>query len=248
MIRSCAIPRAVGKSITIAFASIALGCAGQVLYPEPEWSTPLPPGVSSNPEQFRSDVSKVMPADSVHVRARAGACLFCVVHVRIQALGETWRINPDSAPVMGVPVARIQNLDSTQREAVYGFRPDTAAVYYFWDDRRPGSTRARLTVLQVPVHGGVVTAGHQTNLSLCHPRPYGRRATSDADFAEYKYEDAACPVRASAIRALPREIHEANLLSSAPLSRLAVRLAAIISRGMLVSGGGWIDCNSGCCK
>lgn len=244
MIRSCATPRAVGKSITIAFAIVTLGCPGPVLYPEPEWSTPLPPGVSSNPEQFRSDVSKVAPADSVHVRARAGACLFCTVHVRIQALGETWRINPDSAPLTGVPVARIQNLDSTQREAMYGFRPDTEAVYYFWVDRRPGSTRARLTVLQVPVHGGVVTAGHQTNLSLCHPRPYGRPVTSDADFSEYKYH-GDCTARVSAT---PREISEATLFPSAPFARLGVRLAAIFGRGMLVSGGGWIDCNSGCCK
>src|SRR5258706_3733371 len=244
MIRSCAIPRAVGQSITIAFAIITLGCPGPVLYPEPEWSTPLPPGVSSNPDQFRSDVSKLRPADSVHVRARAGACLFCTVHVRIQALGETWRINPDSAPLMGIPVARIQNLDSTQREAMYGFRPDTEAVYHFWVDRRPGSTRARLTVIQVPVRGGVVTAGYQTNLLLCHPRPYGRPVTSDADFSEYKYH-GDCTARVSAT---PREIREATLFPSPPFASLGVRLAAIAGRGMLVSGGGWIDCNSGCCK
>lgn len=244
MIRSCATTRAVGKLITIAFALVALGCPAPVLYPEPEWSTPLPDGVSSNPEQFRSDVSKVPLGDSVHVRARAGACLFCTVHVRIQTLGETWRINPDSAPAMGVPVARIQNLDSTQREAMYGFRPDTEAVYYFWVDRWPGSTRARLTVLQVPVHSGVVTAGHPTHLSLCHPRPYGRPRTSDADFYEYKYH-GECTAR---ISAMPREISEATLLPGAPLAGLAGRLAAIVSRGMLVSGGGWIDCNSGCCK
>jgi hypothetical protein len=244
MIRSRSIPRAVGKWVTIASAILGLGCATrQLIYPAPEWNTPLPSGVSSNAKQFLSDVSMVRLADSVHVRPRAGACLYCTVYVKIQAIGETWRINPDTGPAMGVPVARIQNLDSTDREAVYGFLPDTAAVYYLWVDRRPGSTQARLTVLQVPVHGGVVRAGHQKDLRLCHYRPAGQKPTSDADFREYRYH-GDCTVPGSA--ASPG-MSEASLFPDAPVAALVSRFAAIIGRSMMSSQGGWIDCNSGCC-
>ena len=244
MIRSRSIPLAVGKWITIASAILALGCATtQLINPVPEWNTPLPSGVSSNPKQFLNDVSMVRAADNVHIRARPGACFNCIVHVRIQALGETWRIDPKNGPTAGVPVAKIQNLDSSDREALYGFLPDTAAVYYFWVDRGPRSN-ARLTVLQVPVHGGVVTAGRQTDLRLCHRRPEGQPSTSDADFYEYRYH-GGCTERVSSVP--PRGMSEASLFPGAPAAALVARLAAIIVRGMQIADGGWIDCNLGCC-
>lgn len=250
MIRSRSIPRAVGKWVTIASVAVAAGCQPthqptQLFFPEPVWNTPLPPGVSSNPEQFRKDINtrELMPPDSGHVRARAGACFFCVVHVKIQALGQTWQINHESGPAMGVPVARIQNRDGTHREARYGFRPDTAAIYYLWVDRRPGSVLARLTVLQVPVHGGVVTAGHQKNLELCHRRPLGRPRTSDADFVEYTYHgNCTLPVTP-----LSSGIRKASLFPGASVVALISRFAVTIGRGLGVSERAWIDCNSGCC-
>lgn len=244
MIRSPATPLAVAKWITIASAVLTLGCATKALiYPEPEWNTRLPPGVSSNPKQFLADIATVPKADSVHERARSGNCLYCTVNVRIQTLGETWRINPDTGPAMGLPIARIENLDRRHKEARFGFLPSTEATYFFWVDRNPRSTRARLTVLQVPTSGGVVTAGHQKDLHLCHIRPPGRRPASDVDFYEYRY-DGPCTAGAAT---LSSGMSEASLLPTTTVGALFSRLAAIIGRGMLFAGGGWIDCNSGCC-
>lgn len=249
MMRSPATPLVIAKWAMIASMIVALGCkttqgVTQLIYPESQWSTPLPPGVSSNPKEFRSAVSRMMlrPSDSVHVRARAGTCLFCVVHVRIQALGETWRIRHDSAPPTGGPVAEIRNLDATHTEARYGFRPETEATYYFWVDRRPGSTWARMTVLQVPVHEGIVRAGHQSNLEWCHRRPVGQRPTSDADFLEYRH--GPCDPSLAAAPA----ISKASMFPGGQIVAVVARFAVTIGRGMLISQGGWIDCNSGCCR
>jgi hypothetical protein len=241
----------VAKWVTVTSVILALGCqtahqATQFLYPEPQWNTELPPGVSSNPGEFTNSVARrgFLPSDSFHIRARAGRCPLCVVQVRIQALGETWRIKHDSAPAMGVPVAVIRNLDSAHVEARYGFRPDTQAVYYFWIDRRPGSTRARVTVLQVPVHGGVVTAGHQTNFWLCHYRSPGTPPTSDADFLEYRSHGACTVPLADGSMA----ISTASMFPGASMVAIMARFIAKTGRGISVSQGGWIDCNSGCCR
>jgi hypothetical protein len=244
MIRSPATPLAVAKWITIASAVATLGCATKALiYPEPEWNTLLPPGVSSNPKQFLADIAAVPKGDSVHERARSGNCLFCTVNVRIQTLGETWRIKPDTGPATGLPIARIDNLDRRHQEARFGFRPSTEAVYFFWVDRNPRSMRARLTVLQVPISGGVVTAGHQKDLHLCHHRPANQKPTSDVDFYEYRYDGPCTEVATT----LSPGMTEASLLPSTTVAALFARVAAILGRGMIFAGGGWIDCNSGCC-
>lgn len=256
MMRSPATPHAIAKWATIASVIVSVGCtaaqqATELIYPQSQWNTPLPPGVSSNPEEFRSAVSRMglRPSDNVHVRARAGTCPFCVVHVRIQAIGDTWRIKHDSAPSMGVPVALIRNLDSVHTEARYGFRPYSEAVYYFWIDRRPGSTAARLTVLQVPEYGGAVTAGHQSNLRRCHLRVPGVPITPDADFLEYKSHGPCDPSLAEGpARAEGPAISKASMFPGAPLVAIVSRFAVNIGRGMGVSQGGWIDCNSGCCR
>src|SRR5258705_687944 len=87
-------------------------------------------------------------------RARPGTCRLCVVIVRIEALGNTTAIDPNNAPAGGVPVARMQNLDPTDTEAWYGLEPNTRYVYYLWVDRKPHSTKARWTVVRVPVGAG----------------------------------------------------------------------------------------------
>jgi hypothetical protein len=251
MMRSPATPLAIAKWATIASVIVALGCttaqtATTLIYPESQWSTPLPPGVSSNPQEFRYGLSRMMlrPSDSIHIRARAGTCLFCIVHVRIQALGETSRIKHDSAPPTAGPVAEIRNLDATHTEARYGFRPDTEAIYYFWVDRRPDANRPRMTVLQVPVREGLVRAGHQSNLELCHLRRPGVARTSDADFLEYR--DHGRPCDPSLAGAPP--ITKASMFPGAQIVAVMSRFAVTIGRGMLISQGGWIDCNSGCCR
>ena len=251
MIRLSATSLAVARWTPIAAVMLVLSCtsAQQLIYTPPQWTTPLPAGVSSDPQEFRNSVAsmKLRPSDSVHIRARAGTCPLCVVHVRIQAIGETWRIRYDSAPANGVPVATIRNLDPVHTEARYGFRPDTVAVYYFWIDRRPGSTAARLTVLQVPQYGGAVTAGHQSILRRCHLGRPGVPPTSDADFLEYKPPCDPSLAEGPA-RAEGPAISKASLFPGAPLVAIVSRFAVNLGGRMGVSQGGWIECNSGCCR
>lgn len=255
MTRSWATSR-VGKWIAAAPVIVVLACATA---PTPsvapasvtlasgteysgEWNTPLPPGVSSNPDSFRTQL-RVWRAVQ-HTRTRAGACSGCRVEVRIQAIDSSRAFGPGAPPSRGQAVAVIQNLDSRITEAYYGFRPSTYADYYFWVDKRPDADSSRMTVLEVPRGPrSVVRAGRQKNLEYCHIYAPGYRySRPDADFLEYK---EPCTAGSSAARA---KIVVASLLSSSSVTGLILGGATALRAAMLVSQGGWIDCNSGCCK
>jgi hypothetical protein len=168
-----------------------------------------------------------------------------VVDVRIEPLGDTRLIKADSAPVSGVAVARIENLDSVDTEAKFGFRPGIEAIYYLWVDRKPGSTSARWTIVQVPTGAGIVTAGYQKDLKLCtHYRKGDPPAVSDADFYEYKYDDHPCDVDVSAEKS---RVQEASFISTQQFSALVGRVAAFLRGELSAAQGGWISCNGGCC-
>lgn len=248
-------PRAAAKWIAITSAVAALGCPPPAGFPpSPDWSTPLPAGVDSDAAAFRGRLDKGFPrGGSFHTRARAAKCRpgrtllrsLCAVDVRIEPLGDTRLIDPDSAPASGVAVARIENLDSVDTEARFGFRPGIEAVYYLWVDRKPGSTRARWTIVQVPMGAGIVTAGYQKDLKICmryHPGDPPR--VSDADFYEYRYDDHPCEV---AVRAEKSRVQEASFLSTQQFSALVGRVAAFLRGELTAAQGGWISCNGGCC-
>jgi len=165
------------------------------------------------------------------------------VLVRIQTLGNTWEIYPDTGPAAGRAIARIENLDSADTEGVFGFRPFTQAEYVFWVDRDPGSNGSRLTVLSVPRKGGRVRAGFQKDLILCHLHPAGYQRKSEVDFYEYKHGVSECTVAGATNR---RPVKEASLISLRPFVALYARIKGLI-RGETISDGAWIDCNSGCC-
>ena len=250
MMRWSALPRAVAVWAGIVVAVVVYACASQALsesqlvYPPGDWDTPLPPGVDSNPGQFVSALPVSRPGDTVHIRARPGRCLSpCVVLVRIQTLGNTWEIYPDTGPAAGRAIARIENLDSADTEGVFGFRPFTQAEYVFWVDRDPGSNGSRLTVLSVPRKGGRVRAGFQKDLILCHLHPAGYQRKSEVDFYEYKHGVSECTVAGATNR---RPVKEASLISLRPFVALYARIKGLI-RGETISDGAWIDCNSGCC-
>lgn len=242
MIKPSAPPRAAGKWILIVAAVAAFGCTPYPPppLPPPDWGTPLPPGVSSDAPTFRAHVATFKPGGNAHKRPRAATCHQCAVEVTIQALGDTRTINPNAAPASGVAVARIENLDPTDTEARYGFRPGNQAVYYLWVDRKPGSLRARWTVLQVPVGAGKVTAGHQKDLRVCH---LFRPDSSDADFYEFKHR-GGCTVAVSPEKSM---ISQASLLSSERLSAFVRRVAGLFRREFAAAQGGWISCSDGCC-
>jgi hypothetical protein len=171
-----------------------------------------------------------------------------VVDVKIEPLGETWQIKPDSAPALGVAVARIENLDSVDTEARFGFRPGIEAVYYLWVDRKPGSIKARWTIVQVPVGAGIVTAGYQKDLKFCMRYPPGYPRVSDADFYEYKHDDHPCDVVDTTSGSSYRSsLQEASFLSTQRFSALVGRVAAFLRGAFTAAQGGWISCNGGCC-
>ncbi len=248
MIKPSAPPHAVRKWIAISTAIIALGCRPPGGFrPSPaEWNTPLPPGVDANAATFHARVARAFPASgNSHTRARPSAtCYPCMVQVKIEALGDTRLINPYNGPETGVAVARIENLDSKEVEGVFGFRPGIQAVYYLWVDRKPRSTAPRWTVLQVPMGAGIVTAGRQWDLVLCHRWPVGYRPSSDADFYEYRHGDRPCDAVGTAERS---GIQQASLISTERLAAFVGGVVAFLRGGLTVSDGGWIDCNMGCC-
>ncbi len=234
----------VGKWIMLFGGVFIAGCvARRFEYPEPILLAGLPTGVNPDASVFLAQMAKVPSGDSVHVRGRAGACLYCTVNVRIQSMARTQDINPDNGPPGGAPVARIENLDAAQTEARYWLRPASQYVYFLWVDRKPSSTNARLTLLRVPVSGGRVTASHQKDLHLCHLRPAGQTPTSDADFEEYRYS-GPCTYRSAEVS---DHVIRASMVPGAPVLAFLSRLTVLIGRRFLIAGGGWIDCNAGCC-
>jgi hypothetical protein len=248
MITRSAPPRSAAKWIAITSVVIALGCPppGGSPYPRGDWSTPLPPGVDSLASTFRIRADGFPHSGNVHTRSRPATCplgSLCVVDVRIEALGDTRLIDPDNAPPTGIAVARIENLDSRDVEAKFGFLPGNQALYYLWVDRKPRSTKARWTILQVPMGAGVVTAGYQKDLRLCNHPHQGEIRVSDADFYEYKYDDHPCDVSVGIEKS---SIAEASFFSTGQFSALVARVAAVF-RSELTAQGGWISCSGGCC-
>lgn len=254
MITRSAPPRAAAKWMAITSAIIALGCPppGGFPPPRPDWSTPLPPGVESDAATFRARVGTFPRGGYSHTRARAATCSpssydslgsrrsLCAVEVAIEALGDTRLINPDNAPATGVAVARIENLDSLDTEAKFGFRPGNQDLYYLWVDRKPGSVKARWTILQVPVGVGFVSAGYQKDLKLCHAY---KPVSSDADFLEYK-DYGRCTALATADKP---SINQASLLSTDRFAAIVGRVAAFLRGELTAAQGGWISCSAGCC-
>lgn len=245
MINLSAPPRAAGKWIVLGSAVFGLGCRPVGPGYPTDWSTPLPSGVARDAERFRSQVAALGRSTTYHIRARAAACVLgtlCTVQVRIEPIGDTRLINPDNAPEPGVAVARVENLDSRDVEAKYGFKPGIQDIYYLWVDRKPRSLKARWTILQVPMGAGIVTAGHQKDLKTCHHLLPTDIRISDADFHEYTHE-APCDAALSA--EIPK-VHQASLLPVERVAAFVGRIAAYL-RGEAAAQGGWISCSDGCC-
>lgn len=234
----------VAVFVVCSAAATLVACAsrGGLLIPTDDWRTPLPNDVNPDPAAFLASIPAQVPSDSVHVRVRPGNCPHCIVQVRVRTIGNTNLIDPENGPSPGRPIARIDNLDDTDTESVYGFSPSSFATYFFWVDRA-ASGKARLTVLQVPTGGGgQVTAGHQQILTLCHKRPAGQVATSDVDFEEYRYDGHKCDARVG-----DQRISRASISLFQEIMLVRKGLARLTGLPLMEARGGWIDCNSGCC-
>jgi hypothetical protein len=169
------------------------------------------------------------------------ACLLCTkVDVMIEAVGITSEIDPNNAPVDGRPVAHMINLDDKKTEKYYGLRPQAQADYYLWVDRKPGTTRARWTLLEVSHTANMVLAGEPTDLNYCHKYTVNPANASDADFANERSE-GPCNVLLPPTAAMTR-----MSLWPDPLMMVIERAVAALKDFAKLEGG-WIYCSNGCC-
>ena len=215
-----------------------------------QWDTPLPSGVSSNPEVFRSRLANTSGLPR-YIRWRAATCRYCAVRVRISTITRTGIFDPTPAPSSPKAVAHLENLGNAV-EAYYGLKPDDEADYYFWVDSTAGDS-TRMTVIEVPRSHGLVRAGRQKTVKHCHRHaPDSTRA--DADFLEYRppctepgfsMPGTEPGYRRTGERNLT-SVSEASLFSAAGLMNLLKRAAPPLP-AISYSLAGWIDCNSGCC-
>lgn len=209
---------------------------------------PLPPGVNSDPTQFRAQAAMRTTGPS-HSRQRLGDCpptSPCLVEVVIAPLGDTREVNPGAgvgvtsplAPATGRPVAKIVNLDPTHSADMYGFRPSSRFEYYVWADT--SASRARMTLLRVPAIGqpGLVQAVFQKYIQLCLHDPLVP-VSSDADFRW---------CAGLSVSTAPTSNHAGML----PLAQVAALLSRAI-RELIAEAPApaeapiWLRCTDGCC-
>jgi len=211
------------------------------VYPE-DWSTPLPPGVDEDAVTFGKRMARMTFSGTHHNRWRAGKCNGnCPVHVRITTLSATRPLGPTIPPTTPRAVAELRNLTVTHTEAYYGLKSALRAVYYFWVDDVGGKTR--VTTLEVPTLGKV-RAGRQKYLESCHDYSHGPDSTDfgEADFSEYRPGGPCNGSKAMIKTAAPARLSIPLVAKVMGWARIAPPAAVTLR-----AGGGWIDCNSGCC-
>ncbi|HMJ62450.1 MAG TPA: hypothetical protein VK493_11835 [Bryobacteraceae bacterium] len=228
--------------LAIALAIAALGCGTEL--PPPDASNPLPPGIPSDTGQYRQLIARDEMGKVSHRRERKAKCLLCSkIVVTIQAVGNTLAIDPENGPVAPVRVAHLVNTDKNKIEKYYGLLPQDSAEYDLWVSRKKDTVKAQWTLVQVSITANSVLAAKARDLNYCHLRKPGDPKDSDADFAEYTYGGKKCdyPIPEPA-----QKVSRASLFPTPVFASFLTHLAAILVQ-YAESGGGWIDCNNGCC-
>lgn len=207
-------------------------------------SNPLPPGVPGDVTAYDQLVGKYALATKHHDRQRKWKCFldlcWSTITVRIQARGDTRAIDPHDAPKTAVPVAHMINQDTDKTERYYKLRPKGQSEYDLWVYYDTVSKHAVWTLVERPLSGRSVIAGKPTDFDYCHsPRDYVADS-SDADFAQEKGECNYKPAAASST------VSKASLITTSLFGSLIAHLSSVLYESSR-TGGGWIDCNNGCC-
>ena len=242
MRRSLRKARAVKSWLLMCAVTGVAGCDGMV--PPPAPGNQLPFGVPSDTTSYREQVALYPASGPVHNRKRKGKCFLCSVAVNINARGNTLAIDPITGPATPVAVAHLVNTDKHNREKYYGLLPEDSAEYDLWVGQKGGgSTKTVWWLVETSHVSNSVTAGIPTDLNYCHsPRGPNDPTTPDADFAQYQ-NHGRCDYD---ITQTASKVSMASLFPSPILSSFIAHVAAILAE-YAKSGGGWIDCNNGCC-
>jgi hypothetical protein len=227
--------------VALCFVIGTTGCAAN-LAPANATNQP-PPGVPTSAAAYDSAIALYPRTGTPRVRDRCPDSWICFkneIHVSIQPLGTTSEIDPTAGLAKAVPVAHLINLDKKKNEKYYGLLPRDSAEYDLWVNQKPGSTDLEWRIVGKIKATNQLVYGQPTDLLPCHLyRP--RTGATDADFAADKVRELGdCkPLETAA--------------SSSKTSSLSFSwtLGWIHSLQMLLTssrtGGGWIECSSGCC-
>jgi hypothetical protein len=226
--------------LVVAIVVLTIGCH-KYTYDSHIQSVDLPPGVTSDPTQFRIQAA-TRALGPTHHWSRPGKCPACLVDIEIGPAGDTREVSPTPAPALpgtGGVVAKIVNHDPAQTEEMYGFRPSLQFEYYVWADTA-GST-ARITLLEVPALGqpGVIRATFQKNLQYCTGSEHVPPTHSDADFRRCRDVHLSIGVHAT----------YAGMWGVAPrVTAFLSRVADLVAKNITVSQPPlWLGCLHGCC-
>ena len=207
-------------------------------------SNPLPPGVPRDVTAYDQLVAKYALSANYHDRQRKWKCFldlcWTTITVRIQARGDTHAIDPRNAPATAVPVAHMINQHPDRTERYYKLRPKGEAEYDLWVYNDTNSKHAVWTLVERPLTGQSVIAGKPTDFDYCHTGTDYVSRGSDADFAQEKGECTYKPPAASST------VSKASLTTTSLFGSLVAQLSSMLLE-FSRNGGGWIDCNNGCC-
>ncbi|HVS59936.1 MAG TPA: hypothetical protein VHE82_04480 [Gemmatimonadaceae bacterium] len=231
--------RDIGRWFVFSSVIVSLGCARETQMSPPDPSNPLPTGVEHKGPDFLKQIAP-STAINAHERDRTAKSFFpSKTKVLIEALGNTYDINPNSPPNTGRPVAHLVNRGE-KTEKHYGLLPQAEAEYYLWVDAK-SATQAQWTLLELSHATDSVYAGLPQDLNYCH-KYMGGKPVSDADFAEYR-KDGACDVP---ITEPSPKVSQASLIPTSAFVALLEHAFAFLA-AYAKTDGGWIYCYNGCC-
>lgn len=166
----------------------------------------------------------------------ASGCRKCV-EVEIQSIGLTTDIDETRAPAKARVVARMQNNDDSDTEAMYGIQPKAKADYYLWV-HGAANAAAQWTVVELQKQSGGKAKVHHGPTGS-----FGRCAYNQSDeISEANFMSCA--------RAHPPAVNKSSIGSAAWLGFMASSLRKLVQgvdSSALPEDPAWLRCANGCC-
>ncbi|MFL5477862.1 MAG: hypothetical protein ACJ79X_02480 [Gemmatimonadaceae bacterium] len=227
----------VSKWLVLYAMIVAIGCRHDM---GDDASRGFPREIPSDPVKYRQVLDVYPLSGSPHTRKRKKECLLChdTIEVTIQARGNTLAIDPKHAPQnVAVPVAHLFHDSAGDKEAYYHMGSQKDGDYDLWVYFSSDKGKARWSLVEMSPSKKLRVV-KTDDFNYCDTT-YAARV-SDADFADQKHNKCSYDVDAAASGTTSSL--SATVFFHAVVARLTT-LFAVNPR----TGGGWIDCNNGCC-